>query len=267
MAVTPANGVNYQYRQDDYGVSDNLPGPATAAPTWVKLVRCGTDFSGYASTNGTDWELVAVRSNNMPAKVQVGLAVTAHDRGALNTATFDLVSVSVGNANHPPVLSPIADQTIHAGTLISIPASASDPDLPSDVLTFSLTGSGGLGASVNPTNGNFAWQPGAAYVNTTNGFSLSVADAGSPALSATQSFTITVRPPLQIETIDVTGPVVTVNWSAIPGTAYYLQWNDSLLANSWSNLPGQVIALGPIATKQDSLPGNAQRFYRVLLAP
>jgi hypothetical protein len=74
------------------------------------------------------------------------------------------------------------------------------------------------------------------------------------------------NPPVLIETIAVTGQVVTVSWSAIPGTAYCLQWNATRNANTWTNLPGQVIAPGPVATKQDSLAGNVRRCYRVILA-
>ena len=267
MAVTPGNGINYQFRQDDYGLSSNVSGPTNPAPYWVKLTRLGNNLYGYASPNGHQWTLVAVSSNNLPANVEIGLAVTAHNRGALNSASFDHVSVTGLGTNNPPVLETIANRVVHAQAWLAIPAPATHPDSPPDFLTFSLLTGNGLGATLDPSSGLFLWRPDNSFANTTNDFTIRVADHGSPALSATQSFTVAVFPPLLIERITLTGQVVTVGWSAIPGAGYYLQKNATLGANTWTNLPGEVIAPGPIATKQDTLDGTVRRFYRVIFVP
>jgi hypothetical protein len=47
---------------------------------------------------------------------------------------------------------------------------------------------------LNTNTGAFSWRPAVTNANTTNAFALKVADNGSPILSATQSFTITVNP-------------------------------------------------------------------------
>jgi hypothetical protein len=46
------------------------------------------------STDGTAWQFIGSTSVSMPTDISAGLAVTNHDRAALNTATFDHVSVS-----------------------------------------------------------------------------------------------------------------------------------------------------------------------------
>ena len=64
------------------------------APYWVKMVRAGSTFSGYQSSDGTNWTLVFSTSITMGSNVYIGLAVTAHNNGALNTSTFTSVAKS-----------------------------------------------------------------------------------------------------------------------------------------------------------------------------
>jgi glucuronoarabinoxylan endo-1,4-beta-xylanase len=92
IAVTPGNGVTFQYRSSDGGNSSNDDTPAPTAPYWVKLVRSGNTFTGYLSSNGTNWTQLGSVTFTMPSTVYVGLAVTAHDTANLCTATFDNVN-------------------------------------------------------------------------------------------------------------------------------------------------------------------------------
>ena len=56
----------------------------------------------------------------------------------------------------------------------------------------------------------------------------------------------------------------TLNWSAIAGLNYRVQFKTNLNDPEWQNLPGDVAATNTSATKVDVLPTNApQRFYRV----
>ena len=95
--------------------------------------------------------------------------------------------------NTPPVLAPIANQTVNVGQTVAFTASATDTDQPPQTLTFSLL-SGPGSATLNTNSGAFSWRPAVTNANTTNAFALKVADNGSPILSATQSFTVTVNP-------------------------------------------------------------------------
>ena len=63
-------------------------------PYWVKLVRTGSSFSGYTSSDGVAWTLVGTSTVSMSSSVLVGLPVTSHLNGTINTATFDGVLVT-----------------------------------------------------------------------------------------------------------------------------------------------------------------------------
>jgi regulation of enolase protein 1 (concanavalin A-like superfamily) len=70
-------------------------GAVNGLPHWVKLVRSGSTFSGYASVDGINWaQLGSSRTISMPQNVYIGLAVSANNNSALATATFDNVSIN-----------------------------------------------------------------------------------------------------------------------------------------------------------------------------
>ncbi len=95
--------------------------------------------------------------------------------------------------NTAPVLAAISNRTVNVGQTVAFTASATDTDQPPQTLTFSLL-SGPGNATLTTNSGAFSWRPTVTNANTTNSFALKVADSGSPILSATQSFNITVNP-------------------------------------------------------------------------
>jgi hypothetical protein len=94
MFVTPANGVAFQYRSSTDGSSGNANTTGPSAPYWVKIVRDGNTFTGYASPNGANWTKIGSQWISMTSSVYIGLAVTSHNDGTLCTAVFDNVTVS-----------------------------------------------------------------------------------------------------------------------------------------------------------------------------
>ncbi len=92
IAVTPGNGVIFQYRSSTGGgsVSNNVTG--MSAPYWVKLVRSGNTFTGFFSPDGTNWTQVGSATFTMASTAYVGLAVTAYNNSSLCMAAFDNVS-------------------------------------------------------------------------------------------------------------------------------------------------------------------------------
>ncbi len=82
------------------GTATTINAGGYAAPYYLKLVRSGDTFMGYTSVDGTNWTLLGSTSVAMNATVYVGLAVCAHDSTALNTSSFDQVSVTT---SQPPV--------------------------------------------------------------------------------------------------------------------------------------------------------------------
>ncbi|HUZ08089.1 MAG TPA: carbohydrate-binding protein [Candidatus Paceibacterota bacterium] len=92
IAVTPGNGVVFQYRSSTGGasISNNVTG--LGAPYWVKLVRSGNTFTGYSSSDGSSWIQVGSATFTMASTEYVGLANSSHDAYTLSTATFDRVT-------------------------------------------------------------------------------------------------------------------------------------------------------------------------------
>ena len=90
-------------------------------------------------------------------------------------------------------MAAISNQTVFANTLLSLTASATDTDLPPQTLTFTLGSGAPTGATIT-TNGLFTWTPTHAQSPSSNHIVVIVTDNGTPPLSATQSFTVTVLP-------------------------------------------------------------------------
>ena len=99
------------------------------------------------------------------------------------------VSVTVKNVNDLPVLSAIAAQSIDEGQSVSFSASASDVD--GDTLSYSLVAAP-AGASIDPASGVFNWTPSGTQSGSFE-FWVLVSDNGTPALSAVQPVSITVK--------------------------------------------------------------------------
>ena len=105
IAVTPSNGVTFQYRSSTGGNSANNTTAGLIAPYWVKLVRSGNTFTGYRSPDGVNWtQQGSPTTITMASTVYAGLAVTSHDSSTACMAAFDNVSVpGWTNWTVPPV--------------------------------------------------------------------------------------------------------------------------------------------------------------------
>jgi uncharacterized protein len=113
MVITPTQGFKFQWRATADGTSSNTNGTATNTPpnNWVRVVRSGSSFTAYQSSNGTSWTQVGTtQSISMTSSVYVGLAVSSVNDGVLCTATFDNVQVTGGATipNAPSSLSAAA---------------------------------------------------------------------------------------------------------------------------------------------------------------
>ena len=90
IAATPGNGVTFQSRSTANGTSGFANTTGLTAPYWLKLVRIGNTFTGYRSPDGANWTQQGNPTTiAMGSTVYVGLAVTAHNRSGMATATFD----------------------------------------------------------------------------------------------------------------------------------------------------------------------------------
>jgi hypothetical protein len=102
--------------------------------------------------------------------------------------------------NHPPVLDPIADQVVDANRALVLTNFARDFVLPGEQLDFSLL-SAPTGARIrnrSATNAVFSWMPACEQGGTTNIITVQVSDNGTPPLTATQTFAVTVPDCVQV---------------------------------------------------------------------
>jgi hypothetical protein len=199
------------------------------------------------------------------------LTIVATDDGipALSaTNSFTVTALGTLQTNHPPVLASIADRTVHAGAVVTITNEATDPDLPSDSLLFSLTPGAPTGAGIHPVTGIFTWPTTDGDADTINPVTVRVTDSGVPALEDSKTFTVTVISRLMIESVDVADDEVTVTWNAIIGQTYRLQYKADLQTQDWEDVTGDIVADEPLVSQSHSIPiGTQKAFYRVIAVP
>ncbi len=91
LVETPGNGYLLDWDANGDGQLDSQDSTGTAAyPSWLKLVRDGTTYSGYYSTDDTTWHLVGTVTLPTAAATQdVGLTATSHAPGTTGEVDFD----------------------------------------------------------------------------------------------------------------------------------------------------------------------------------
>ncbi|SPE59588.1 exported hypothetical protein [Verrucomicrobia bacterium] len=94
VMVSAENGVVLQWRDiaADTSVETTISG--VAAPVWLQLVRSSDNYAGYYSYDGSNWLQIGTVQLLLNGPLLAGLAVTAHNNSALNTATFTNVSLT-----------------------------------------------------------------------------------------------------------------------------------------------------------------------------
>jgi hypothetical protein len=203
-----------------------------------------------------------------PAEDQGGttnvFTVRVTDNGTPTLSASRSFTVVVKDVNVAPVLPIIANRTNDIGTTVTFTVTATDSDLPANTLTYSLT-SAPAGATIDSNTGVFSWTiPGP---NTsTNNFTVMVADNGTPALSATRTFTIVGRITTEpaIIGIVIIGNDGTITFSGIPGEVYRVEAADSLNPPiQWSTVSTNVAATnGLFQYVEQGLKNRPMRFFR-----
>ena len=113
---------------------------------------------------------------------------TVTDNGSPAESDTEVVTITVGNVNRPPVLNAIGAKTVDEAQLLEFTVTASDPD--GDSLTYSA-GNLPTGADFDAAAQTFTWTPGyGAAGNYTVTFA--VTDNGTPVQSDSEQVTITV---------------------------------------------------------------------------
>jgi uncharacterized repeat protein (TIGR01451 family) len=204
-----------------------------------------------------------------PATNFITMIVT--DNGSPPLSSSQNFTVAILESNEPPVLASISNYSIHAGMTLTFTNSATDPDIPTNALTFDVF-PGPSGASVDPTNGVFTWTPDSSFAGTTNSVTLVVTDDNPGAvntqhLSDAKTFQVYVAPPPSFSGTVLSNGALTLTWSSISGMTYRVQYDSQLGNTNWTDLPPDVLATDIISSQTDTNLTDVQRFYRVLVVP
>ena len=100
------------------------------------------------------------------------------------------ITITVSEVNRAPELGAVGNKTGNWGNNIGFTATATDPDLPANTLSFSLIGAPS-GAGIDPATGQFAWTPLPGQIGT-HIFTVRVTDNGSPSYFDEETITVTV---------------------------------------------------------------------------
>ncbi len=206
-AVSFSNGVEFQRRTATGAASTNNSGATGAAPYWVRLVRSGNVFSSFASSNGTTWTQIGSNLTlTMTSQTQVGLALTSHNDGVLNTSTFDNVTVTtISNVAVTGVTVSPTSTTLTAGGTQQLTATI---------------------APANATNKSVTWTTNNASVATVSNSGLVTGVAAGSAIitvttadgnkTATNSITVTSPSDPGVDITNLTGGIVSAQYDDSP---------------------------------------------------
>ncbi len=156
----PANGLSYQLEGAPAGATIDTEGVITWTPS---------------EAEGPSTNLITV---------------VATDDGSPVLSATNTFTVIVSEVNTAPVLAGIADQTVAELTTLTLTNAATDSDLPANGLSYHLEGAP-AGATID-AQGIMTWTPTEAQGPSTNLIVVVATDDGSPAMSATNMFTVVV---------------------------------------------------------------------------
>ncbi len=182
------------------------------------------------------------------------------DYGILITTTNAPVS------NTAPVLAAITNHTLIAGNVVNFTCDVTDTDMPPQTIGFTLQNAP-LGATLGTNTGTFNWRPTVAQSSTTNTLSIVATDSGIPAMSATQSFTVAVLPPVRpaLEQAAVNAGAFRLTVTGDSGPDYTVQASTNLV--SWLDLLTTNSPVPPFSWVDPEAGSFARRFYRAVLGP
>lgn len=229
------------------------------------------------NNNATDVEQVFNLAGFKTARVtpwltSASVSLAAQPAVVVNGAVFtniipaqSIVTLTGQASNTAPTFAAMSNQTGNAGITLSLTNSATDPDVPAQALNFTLL-NGPTNSTLIASNGIFSWRPLVSQADTTNLVTVMVADSGTPSLSATNHYTITVQPivPPRFDSINLTGAQVSLSATGALGPDYALLTSTNL--TDWQSLITTNPTIMPLHL---SVPATAdpQRFFRLQLGP
>jgi O-glycosyl hydrolase len=177
-----------------------------------------------------------------------------------------IINTGVYTNASPVFTSAVANTNLNPGQTLTITNTATDPNQPAQTLTFSLPVAP-TNALLNATNGILTWRPLITQANSANSFRVIVSDNGSPSLSATQNFSVTVLPAMSpvISSPTLSNGLFQLSVTGQAGLDYTVQASTNL--TTWTNLFTTNPPALPFGWSDPAATNIPQRFYRVLLGP
>ena len=114
--------------------------------------------------------------------------------GGVDQSASQTFNITVTSANDPPVLAAIGDKNVDEQALLTFTATATDPDLPPQTLTFSLDAASITAGMSITSDGVFTWTPDETQGGATYPVTITVTDNGTNPdnLSDAETFNIVV---------------------------------------------------------------------------
>lgn len=191
---------------------------------------------------------------------------------------FETFNITVNEVNQFPVLAPIGNKIMDEMAELAFTATATDSDIPTDMLTFSLDPGAPLGASIHPTTGFFTWTPIESQGPGDYPITIRVADNGIPSqLDDFETINITVNEVNQTPVLasignkivnemtelsftatatDTDFPADTLTFSLDPGAPLGASIHPTTGLFTWTPTAAQSLAVYPITIRvtDDSTP-------------
>ena len=204
-----------------------------------------------------------------PSTNTVTISVTDTNPPAVNSTSLSVTNsyqIIVNEVNSAPVLGALTDWNVNPGFIISFTATATDSDLPTNTLAFTLV-SPPAGATINNGSGQFNWRPTTAQAGTTNTVQVQVTDNGVPPLSDTKSFRVIVNPlaPVVLTPIGYTNGQFTLSVNGTIGPDYIISTSTNL--TQWSDLLTNLSSATPFQFNHTNPGSFPSHFYRARLSP
>ncbi len=101
MMLQPTGGWAFQRRTSTASYADSTQSSGVSPPAFVKVERAGDVFTGYTSSTGADgtWtQRGTVTMSGFASDAYIGLAVTSHNDGELNTSVISSVVLNGSSA-------------------------------------------------------------------------------------------------------------------------------------------------------------------------
>ena len=256
VAMTPGNGVTWQYRSSTGGGTSVNNSSGLSAPYWVKLVRSGNTFTGYRSPDGVTWTQQGSTTITMSSTVYVGLALTSHNTSSLCTAAFDSVTVPGWSASTPPAM-PTNLVATTGDAQVALSWSALSNATSYFVKRSAVNGSGYVNIATNASLAftNTGLADGTLYYYVVSAWNSTGESANSGQVSARP----TSLAPVTISVTNVSGQPGFA-WPA-NHTGWQLQLQTNRLGTNWVNVTGSA-QTNLVAMPVDK--ANSAAFFRLV---